>query len=86
MGAAGSLFGAEAKTGRVGEIIRRGGRGRYWQVDVIESDKLVRSAFVDGFDAAAQAVLLWLRGDDCDAVFETINSAIVTKPGERGWN
>src|SRR5262249_408874 len=78
-----SLLGAEAKNGRCGEIIHRG-RGRYWQLDLLKDEKIETSVYVDGLDFAAQAVLLWLRGDDCSAVLQAIESAIVNKPGERG--
>jgi len=78
-----SLLGAEGKTGRCGEIIHRG-RGRYWQLDILKDGKLEKSVYVDGLDFAAQAVLSWLGGDDCSAVLQAIESAIVSKPGERG--
>jgi hypothetical protein len=81
----GMLLGASAMSGREGEMIRRGGKGRYWEIVLSETGEKVESAFVDGFDAASDAVLSWLSGDSCLAVMAKIGHAIVTKPGERGW-
>jgi hypothetical protein len=80
-----TVLGARACNGREGEIIRRGGRGRYWEVVLSDNGERVKSAFVDGFDAASIAVLSWLRGVDCSAAIGRIEYAIVTRPGERGW-
>jgi hypothetical protein len=80
-----AVLGARANNGREGEIVRRGGRGRYWQIVLSDNGELITSAYVDGFADASTAVLSWLRGDDCSAAIAQIEHAIVKKPGERGW-
>lgn len=80
-----TVLGARAKNGREGEVIRRGGRGRYWEIVLSDNGEIVKSAFVDGFDGASTAVLSWLRGDDYVAAIAQIEHAIVKRPGERGW-
>ncbi|MFV2065773.1 MAG: hypothetical protein ACC645_02245 [Pirellulales bacterium] len=55
-------FGAEAKNGRRGEIIHRGGN-RVWELILSTHDDEVASAKVSNFSQAAAAVLDWLRGD-----------------------
>ena len=81
----GIALGAAASNGRDGDIVRRGGRGRYWEIVLSEADHIIGRRFVDGFEPAATAVLCWLRGEPYLAVCERIAGAIVRKPGERGW-
>jgi hypothetical protein len=81
----GIVLGAAATNGREGEIVRRGGRGRYWEIILSDGCKRIRSAYIDGFGPASTAVLAWLRGEECSVVIRQIEHAIVNKPGERGW-
>jgi len=79
----GMVLGASATNGREGEIVRRGGRGRYWEVVFAENGEVVSSLFIDGFEIAANAVLRWLRGEQYSNIFLEIKHAVVTKPGGR---
>ncbi|HEX4146508.1 MAG TPA: hypothetical protein VHY91_23610 [Pirellulales bacterium] len=78
-------FGASSDNGRAGDIVRRGGRGRYWEIVFEENDKIAGRVFVDGFEPAAAAVLSWIGGEDCSTALVAIQDAIIKKPGERGW-
>jgi hypothetical protein len=80
-----TVMGAFAKNGREGEVVRRGGRGRYWEFNLSQNSKVVASRYTDGFEPATTAALSWLRGEDLTAVTERIKDAIVEQPGERGW-
>jgi hypothetical protein len=80
-----AVFGATAASGRVGEVVRRGGRGRYWEIILVDAKGASTSRFFDGFVPASDAVLSWLKGDSMDSIVKRFNNAIVTKPGERGW-
>ena len=60
-------FGAEAKNGRRGEIIHRGGN-RVWELILSTHDDEVATTKVDDFSQAAGAVLDWLRGGPVLAV------------------
>jgi hypothetical protein len=53
-------YGATARDGRSGEIIRRG-RNR-WAVAVGGDGQEHPAAYFDDFDSAAEAVLRWLHG------------------------
>ena len=75
------LLGASAENGRDGDIVRRGGRGRYWEIDLSENQKVVTSLFVDGFETATNAVLRWLRGDEISHIYDEIKHAVLKKPG-----
>ena len=81
----GMVLGASAKNGRGGEIVPRGGRGRYWEIILSENGSVIKSVYIDGFASASMAVLSWLRGDDWSVAIAQIEHAIVKKPGERGW-
>jgi hypothetical protein len=59
----GSNFGVEDTSGRIGEIIHRGGNRR-WEILLSASETLAGKKMVDDFDAAARAVLRWLKGED----------------------
>lgn len=85
----GSLIGALANNGREGEMIPRGGldRGlrRYWEVILSLDSHKVDSFYIDGFENAAEAVLQWLRGEDCSQIKSYISESIVQRPGQHGW-
>lgn len=75
-----SVVGAEASSGRSGEVVRRGGRGRWWEIILVENDHVLQSNFVDGFEQAAEAVLSWLRGDSIESVLQRIQRFLVERP------
>ena len=80
-----AVIGATAPTGRVGEVIRRGGRGRYWEIILADAANEPVSRYVDGLDRAFDAVPAWLQGESLANALIRIENAIVAKPGERGW-
>lgn len=75
-----SVVGAEAASGRSGEVVRRGGRGRWWEIILAENDHVLQSKFVDGFEQAAEAVLSWLRGNTVESVLQGIQRFLVERP------
>lgn len=75
-----SVVGAEATGGRSGEVVRRGGGGRWWEIVLAENDHIVQSNFVDGFEHAAEAVLSWLRGDAAESVLLRVQKFLVERP------
>lgn len=80
-----AVIGATAPTGRVGEVIRRGGRGRYWEIVLADAANEPVSRYVDGLERAFDAVSAWLQGESVANALMRIENAIVAKPGERGW-
>lgn len=54
---------SDAPTGRVGEVIRRGGRGRYWEIVLADTESEPVSKYVDGLEPAFDAVSGWLQGE-----------------------
>ena len=84
----GSLIGAVASSGREGEMIPRSGvdRGlrRYWEVTLSHDSVTDDSFYVDGFENAAEAVLLWLQGEDLSQIRSRKQECIVQRPGSRG--
>ena len=74
------VFGATAPNGRCGEVARRGGGGRYWEVIFAEHDAEVASHFIDGYEPAANAVLRWLHGDNYSDIFRDLKVAVIVKP------
>ena len=84
----GSLIGAVANSGREGEMIPRSGidRGmrRYWEVILSHETITDDSFYIDGFENAAEAVLLWLQGDEPSQIRSCKEKCIVQKPGLRG--
>jgi hypothetical protein len=85
----GGVLGAVASTGLQAELIPRGGLDgelrRYWEVLLIWDSSKAASFFVDGFENAAKAMLVWLRGNGESEARSYIREQIVRKPGERGW-
>ena len=85
----GGVLGAVASNGRVGELIPRGGvqdgLRRYWEVLFSQGSHTDDSFYVDGFENAAECLLLWLRGEESSHVRSCIRAYIVDKPGQRGW-
>jgi hypothetical protein len=75
-----SVVGAEASGGRSGEVVRRGGGGRWWEIILAENDHILQSNFVDGFEQAAEAVLSWLRGDSVELILQRIQRFLVKSP------
>jgi hypothetical protein len=71
-------FGAEANE-RSGLIVVRG-RGR-WEVVLGTHDAKIAAAFVDGFDCAAEAVLVWLRGAETADILSRVQNHLVLMPG-----
>jgi hypothetical protein len=83
----GSLLGALASNGREGEMIPRSGLDnglrRYWEV-ILSHDRVTDDSFyVDGFENAADAVLLWLRGVETAQIRSCKQAYIVEKPIQR---
>jgi len=85
----GGVLGAVATNGREGAMIPRGGtdRGlrRYWEVILSQDSDMHDSFYLDGFENAIEAILLWLRGSEASRLRSSINEYIVQKPGQRGW-
>ena len=71
-------FGASSDT-RSGEIYWRGGRDRRWHLFLIEDDNGILTAYVDGFDFTAQALMQWLQGDDLEAVLTTVHEHLYSE-------
>jgi hypothetical protein len=84
----GSLIGAVASGGREGEMIPRSGvdRGlrRYWEVVLSHESVTDDSFYVDGFENAAEAVLMWLQGEAVAQIRSCKENCIVQRPGLRG--
>ena len=66
-------FGASSDT-RSGEIVWRGGQDRRWQLFLIDGNNCVLTAYIDGFQHAAQALMQWLHGDEIDTVLDTVQA------------
>lgn len=66
-------------SGEKGARIIVRGRGR-WEVLLGFVDRQVLSAFVNDFEAAGNAALSWLRGEDVEAIAERLNDALSTTP------
>jgi hypothetical protein len=83
----GSLIGAVASSGREGEMIPRSGvdRGLRRYGEVILSHKFITddSFYIDGFENAAEAVLLWLQGEETSQIRSCKEKWIVQRPGLR---
>lgn len=79
-----AVIGVTAPTGRVGEVIRRGGRGRYWEIVLADAENEPVSKYVDGLEPAFDAVSGWLQGESLATALMRIEGALVAKPGERG--
>jgi hypothetical protein len=71
-------FGAGANE-RSGLIVVRG--QRRWEVALGTLDAKIASAFVDDFDCAAEAVLLWLRGVETADILSCVQNHLVLMPG-----
>jgi hypothetical protein len=81
----GSLIGAVAGSGRAGEMIPRSGQDRglrrYWEVVLSHNSCADDSFYVDGFENAAEAVLLWLHGENSSQIRSCKQQCIVERPG-----
>jgi len=66
-------------SGEKGAIIIVRGRGM-WEVLLGFVDRQVLSAFVNDFEAAGNASLSWLRGEDVEAIAEQLNEALSKTP------
>ena len=64
-------FGAAAN-GRAGEILDRGCRGKHWEVLLVSAQELIVSVHVDDFEAAAESLLRWLRGDEGAEIVDNV--------------
>jgi hypothetical protein len=80
----GSAFGVISRTGSEGVLIHRG-KGRYWQVILDPESMANESFYVDGFENAAEAILMWVRGNEASHIRSLMSAHIVRRPGERGW-
>jgi hypothetical protein len=79
-----SAFGVISRNGREGVLIHRG-KGRYWQVILDPESMANESFYVDGFENAAEAVLMWVRGNEESRIRSLMSVHIVRRPGEHGW-
>ena len=75
-----SVVGADSKSGRSGEIVRRGGGGRWWEIILAENHLVSTSKYVDGFEQSAAAVLSWLRGEEMEAILQRIQCFLIERP------
>ena len=76
-------FGVESQSGRVGELLRRGGN-RYWEIILSGPDDETIRAFIDGFVEAARLAQSWTEGCTADVIHSMASPHIVSRPGERG--
>ncbi|MBW3600358.1 MAG: hypothetical protein KY475_24220 [Planctomycetes bacterium] len=74
-----SDFGADADSGRAGQIVVRGRSRR--ELVLIESRKSIVSVFVSEFKFAADALLMWLGGAPVETVLEHLKDHLVVMPG-----
>jgi hypothetical protein len=83
----GSLIGAVATSGREGQLIPRSGldKGlrRFWEVILCHDSITDDSFYVDGFENASEAVLLWLQGQEPSHIRTCKEKWIVQRPGLR---
>jgi len=53
---------------------------------ILDPESMANESFyVDGFENAAEAVLMWVRGNEASHIRFLMSAHIVRRPGERGW-
>lgn len=69
-------YGAAAQQERTGVLIHRGGN-RYWEAILLRGDNVTHTLYVDGFPAASEVILEWLRGQCASGITNRVGSCVL---------
>jgi len=78
-------YSAETEDGREASIIQRSTPSQNkWEVVFCTSEKRVATAFLSGFQFAAEAALRWLKGEEADAIISGCKDHLFSPKGAKG--